>query len=56
MKAKVFYLLSLLATFVYAPYVLAQTTAPDFSSLTDSMDFSSVITAVLLVMAALAGV
>jgi hypothetical protein len=57
MKAKMLYLFSALAAFLMVPFTaFADPTAPDFSSLTSSLDFSTVITAVLLVMAGLAGV
>ena len=39
-----------------APAVFAETTAPDFSALTASIDFSSVITVVMSVAAVMVGV
>ncbi|GHU39158.1 hypothetical protein AGMMS50256_38860 [Betaproteobacteria bacterium] len=59
MKAKMLYLFSALASFLMVPFGVAfaaDGTPPDFSTLTSSVDFSTAITAVLLVMAGLAGV
>lgn len=39
-----------------APFALAQTTPPDFSTLTSSIDFSTVITGVMAVAAVMVGV
>jgi len=43
-----------LLSLVFAPF--ASATAPDFTSLTASVDFSTLITAVLLVLAGMTGV
>lgn len=41
---------------VVPAFALAATTAPDFSTLTSAVDYSTAIAAILLVMAGLAGV